>query len=74
MEIVKGICLCLALFTSLLYINNVLADIASLISWNSTLHTPEDMKSKDKDAFTFAKFRIVLIVLMSIFWTLYIVI
>lgn len=73
MVVLKGICLGLAIFTSLLYLNNIIADLSSLHWWNSTLHSPEEIKNKDNTAMKFAKYRLILLFIMSVMWTLFVI-
>ena len=66
-EILKYICCVVAIFSTCLYISNIITDINATTSWKNNLQFG-DSKDIDNTTTFFAKFRLILSIIMSLSW------
>jgi len=66
--ILKYICCVVAIFTTCLYISNIVTDINATNSWKNNFQVLDKEKDINNATTFFAKFRLILSVIMGLSW------
>lgn len=67
-EILKYICCVVAIFTTCLYISNIITDISLSSDWRNNLQLNSDSNDMDAKSKFFATFRLILSIIMALSW------
>ncbi len=66
--ILKYICCVVAIFTTCLYISNIITDINATNSWKNNFQLLDNEKDLNNATTFFAKFRLILSIIMGLSW------
>ena len=66
-EILKYICCAVAIFSTCLYVSNIVTDLNATSSWKNNLQIGDSTDIDNATTF-FAKFRLILSIIMSLSW------